>query len=120
GQLACVGQVVLENRLHVLGHTLVEDLHVDLVVADQAQTVHVGGTDGAPPTVHGGRLGVHHRVLVQPQPHTTTQQHLVLSTGQPIGEDVVGVLRKQDVDVHPTARGLDQGALEFPVGDEVG
>ena len=63
---------------------------------------------------------MHHRVLVQPQPHTTTQQHLVLSTGQPIGEDVVGVLRKQDVDVHPTARGLDQGALEFPVGDEVG
>src|SRR5579883_1769697 len=47
-QLEGIGLIVLEKDLHLTGQVAVVDLHVDLVVADRAEAVEVGGADGCP------------------------------------------------------------------------
>src|SRR5215469_996948 len=50
-QLEGIGLVGGEYPLHFLGQILVVDRHVDLVVADRAQAVKVGGSNCGNPAV---------------------------------------------------------------------
>lgn len=118
-QAACRRQVVRENLLHARGQRAGEELQAHLVVAAHRQAINVRRADRRPATVHRHRLGVHHRVTVQPDLHALAQQLAVVGARHPVRQDVVGILGDQHLDAHASARSGNQGAEYLAVGDEV-
>ena len=102
------------------GPPRIENLHVDLVVAQQTQPIDVRRADGRPLSIDRGRLRVHHGALIQQQPYAVAEQVAVEAAGQPVSHDVVGLCRNDDPNVHTSASGSDEGGQNVLVGNEVG
>ena len=119
GQAACRRQVVRENLLHARGERAREELQADLVIAPHREVIDVRRTDRRPAPVHRHRLGVDHRVTVQPDLHALAQQLAVVGARHPVSHDVIRKLRDQHLDAHTPARGRDQGSQDLVIRDEI-
>ena len=119
GQAACRRQVVRENLLHARGERAREELQADLVIAPHREVIDVRRTDRRPAPVHCHRLGVDHRVTVEPDLHALAQQLAVVGARHPVRQDVIRKLRDQHLHAHTPARGRDQGSQNLAVRDEI-
>src|SRR5215210_496282 len=115
-----VGLVQLEHTLHLGGVAAAVDLEVYLVVAEQAVAVYVRRAHRGPHAVYGGGLGVDHDVPVAEDPHARLQKLVEVAPAEPVGGDVVRVLRQKYLDINAPPGGLDEAGPHRPVGDEVG
>src|SRR5215218_5838874 len=119
-EFAGVGLVQLEHPLHLGGEAAAVDLEVYLVVAQQAVAVNVRRAHRGPDAVYGSGLGVDHDVPVAEDPHARLQKLVEVTPAEPVGGNVVRVLRYEDLDVHAPPGRLDEAGPHRPVGDEVG
>ena len=112
-------QVVRENLLHARSQRAREELQADLVIAPHREVIDVRRTDRRPAPVHRHRLGVDHRVTVEPDLHALAQQLAVVGARHPVSHDVIRKLRDQHLHAHTPARGRDQGSQDLVIRDEI-
>ena len=115
-----VGEVTILKFLQASHDRRVVDEEVDLGVEREGTDINVGGADQGYFAIDTEMLGVEEARSVEVDVHAVFKQFIVIRALGELGEELVGMSRKDEVDLHSAACSRAKRLEKYFVRHEVG